>query len=116
MGAVTANNTFAALQSLVTSLQGNDTAGISASLTSLQSASGWLNQQQAAYGASGQRIAQEQNNVASGITDLQVSISGIRDTDVVQAATDLAQENTSQSAAFAAQAQIPRKSLFDYLG
>jgi hypothetical protein len=34
----------------------------------------------------------------------------------VQAATDLTQESTNQSAALAAQAEIPRKSLFDYLG
>ena len=110
------DNAFVALQSLVTALQNNDASGTAAALTSLESASSWLNQQQATYGVAGSRIATEQTEIASGITSLQTRISAIRDTDLVQAATDLAQENTAQSAAFAAQAQIPRKSLFDYLG
>jgi len=114
-GTPTANNTFAALQSLQTALAANDTAGVATALSSLGSASSWLNQQQVYYGASEQRLAGEQTTVAGQITSIQANISTLRDANVAQDATDLTQESTSQQAALAAQAEIPQKSLFDYL-
>jgi flagellar hook-associated protein 3 FlgL len=111
-----ADNAFAALQSLQIALAANDSPGIATALTSLESVSGWLNQQQASYGVDEQRISQEQLGTTDAITRLKAQISVIRDTDIVQAATDLTQESTAHSAAFSAQAQIPHKSLFDYLG
>jgi flagellar hook-associated protein 3 FlgL len=116
LGAPTANSTFAALQSLETALQANDQVGVTNALTSLQTASAYVGQQQAYYGASEDRLTSEQNNAANQVTALQVQIGSIRDTDVAQAATDLTQENTDQSAAMGAEAEISQKSLFDYLG
>lgn len=110
------DNAFAALQNLHTALVNNDPAGAANALTSLESVSTWLNQQQSLYGTDAQRITQAQTDNNAGIVSIQSRISSIRDTDIVQAATDLAQENVAQSAAFSAQGQIPRKSLFDYLG
>jgi flagellin-like hook-associated protein FlgL len=75
-----------------------------------------VNQQQAYYGTAEQRLTGEQNGAANQVTALQVQISGIRDTNVTQAATELTQLSTDQSAAYAAQAAIPVKSLFSYLG
>jgi flagellar hook-associated protein 3 FlgL len=115
-GAPTANNTFAALQSLYTALQANDQPAIANALTSLQSASTYVNQQQAYYGAAEQRLTSESNNVANVVTNLQAQIGNIRDTNVAQAATDLTQESTDQSAALGAEAEISPKTLFDYLG
>jgi flagellar hook-associated protein 3 FlgL len=115
-GAPAANSTFAALQSLATALNANDTAGIANAITSLTASSTYLNQQQAWYGSAEQRLANEQNSAANQATSLQVQISGIRDTNVTQAATQLTQLSTDESAAYAAQAAIPVKSLFDYLG
>jgi flagellar hook-associated protein 3 FlgL len=115
-GAPTSGNTFAALQSLETALNANDQAGIASSLVSLQSASSYVNQQQAYYGTAEQRITSEQNTAATGVTALQTNIGAIRDTNVTQAASDLAQETTDQAAAYGAAAEISRKSLFDYLG
>lgn len=114
-GASTASSTIAALASLATALANNNQPGITSAIASLDTASTWLNQQQAYYGASEQRLASEQNNAANRITTLQTGISGIRDTDVTQAATDLATETTDQSAAYGAEAAISKKSLFDYL-
>ncbi len=112
-GAAAAGNAFAAVGSLLTALgTGN---GIATALTSLQSTSSYLNQQQSRYGAAEQRLTDEQNNLASRITALETGVGSIRDTDTVRAAIDLTQESTNLSAALAAQAQIPRKSLFDYL-
>jgi flagellar hook-associated protein 3 FlgL len=111
-----ATNSFAALQSLATALGANDQAGISAALDSLNSSSDWLNQQQGYYGNAEQQIVNEQNATASQITALKTRIGGIRDTDVVQAASDLAQENIAQSAAYGAEAEIAQiKNLFSYL-
>jgi flagellar hook-associated protein 3 FlgL len=115
-GAPTANNTFAALQSLYTALRSNDQPAIADALTSLQSASTYVNQQQAYYGAAEQRLSSETNNAANLVTNLQAQIGNIRDTNVAQAATDLTQESTDQSAALGAEAEISPKTLFDYLG
>ncbi len=115
-GAPTPDNTFAAIQSLVAALGANDQPGITSAISSLNVASDWVNQQQASYGAAEQRITAEQSNADSQISTLRAAIGGIRDADVVQAATDLSQENIDRSAAYGAQAQIGRKSLFDYLG
>jgi flagellar hook-associated protein 3 FlgL len=114
-GAPTAANTFAALQSLQTALSTNDTTGVATALTSLATASTWLNQQQVHYGAAEQRLTSEQTAVASQITSIQTGIGGIRDANIAQDATDLTQESTDQQAAMAAQAEVPQKSLFDYL-
>jgi flagellin-like hook-associated protein FlgL len=115
-GAPTASNTFAALQSLVTALNANDIPGITNAIASLTSASSYLNEQQAHYGTAEQRVTSEQNVAANQTTELQTQISGIRDTNETQAATELTQLSTDQSAAYSAQAAIPVKSLFNYLG
>jgi flagellar hook-associated protein 3 FlgL len=115
-GLPTANNTFAALESLVTDLSTHNTAGIAGDVTALSTASTYLSGQQAYYGNAEQRLTSEVNSSANQSTALQVQISGIRDTDVTQAATELTQLSTDESAAYAAQAAIPVKSLFDYLG
>jgi flagellar hook-associated protein 3 FlgL len=115
-GTPAAANAFAALQNLSTALTNNDVAGIANALDSLGQVGDWLNQQQAYYGRAGNRIQAEQQTTDNNILSLQTQISGIRDADVAQAATDLTQETTAQQAALSAEAQIPRKSLFDYLG
>lgn len=116
LGNPTANNTFAALQSLETALSTGIQANVATAITSLQTAATYVNQQQAYYGISEQRITSEQNNAASQVTALTTSIGAIRDANVTEDATELAQENTDQSAAYGAQAEISTKSLFDYLG
>jgi flagellar hook-associated protein 3 FlgL len=116
LGNPTANNALAALESLYTALQANNQGNVANALTSLQNAMSWVNQQQAYYGAAENRLNNEQNNAANQITALQTQIGGIRDTNMAQAATDLAQEQTDMSAAMGAQAEMSMKTLFDYLG
>ena len=115
-GAPTANNAFAALESLYTALQTNNQPNVASALTSLQNAMSYVNQQQGYYGAAEQRLTNEQNAAANQITALQAQIGGIRDTDMAQAATELTQEQADQSAAMGAQAEISTRTLFDYLG
>jgi flagellar hook-associated protein 3 FlgL len=109
-------NAFGALKNLADALAANDPAAVGNALSSLGDVSDLLNQQQAYYGAAGDRISAEQTAVGGQITNLNTEIAGLRDADVTQDATDLAAESTAQQAALAAQAAIPRKSLFDYLG
>jgi flagellar hook-associated protein 3 FlgL len=116
-GAPTSNNTFAALESLDTALKANNHSGIANALTSLQTASTYVGQQQAYYGASEQRLTNEQTAAANQVTALQAQIGSIRDTNVAQAATDLTQESADQSAAVGAESEISQqKTLFNYLG
>lgn len=111
------NNTFFALQTLVTDLQAGNQANIANDIAALQTSSSYVIQQQAYYGGAEKLVTQEQSNAANQITLLQTQIGGIRDTNLAQAATDLTQESTDQQAAMGAQAEITQmKNLFDYLG
>lgn len=107
---------FGAIESLRAALVAGSQSGVGSALQSLQSVSALLNRQQGVYGAAGQRIANVKTAASNEIVSLRSSISEIRDTDVAQAAIDLTRQSTAQQAAIAAQAQIPRKTLFDYLG
>jgi flagellar hook-associated protein 3 FlgL len=109
-------NAFGALKNLADSLEANDPAAVGNALSSLGDVSDWLNRQQVYYGAAGDRLNAEQTAVTGRITNLKTEIAGLRDADITQDATDLAAESTAHQAAIAAQAAIPRKSLFDYLG
>jgi flagellar hook-associated protein 3 FlgL len=110
------SNAFAALDALANALNANDPAAVASPIDSLHTVSTWLNQRQAYYGAAESRLTSEQNGAADKVLALQTQIGSIRDADLAQAATDLTQENATLSAATVAQAALPRKSLFDYLG
>jgi flagellar hook-associated protein 3 FlgL len=115
-GNPTASNAFAALQALVNGLNANDINAAGAAASALAGVSDYLSQQQSYYGSAEQTITAEQNSASDQSTDLQVQLSAVRDTDTTADATELTQLATDQSAAYAAQAAIPKKSLFDYLG
>src|SRR3569833_175512 len=110
------SNAFGALKNLADALTANDPAAVGSALSSLGDVSDWLNRQQVYYGAAGDRISAGQAAVGGRMTNLKTEIAGLSDADITQDATDLAAESTAQQAALAAQAAIPRKSLFDYLG
>ncbi len=116
-GNPTANNTFFALQSLVADLQAGNQANVTNDVNALQQASAYVGQQQAYYGEAEDRLTAEQTSAANVVTNLQTQISGIRDTNVAQAATDLSQETIDQQAAMGAEAEVAQqKTLFDFLG
>src|SRR6185312_1841438 len=81
-GSPTSANAFAALQNLQTALSANDGTGIAGALTSLDSASEWLNGQQVYYGTAEQRLSNEQAKVASQLNSIQSGIAGIRDANI----------------------------------
>jgi flagellar hook-associated protein 3 FlgL len=109
-------NAFGALKNLADALAANDPDAVGNALSALGDVSDWLNRQQVYYGAAGNRLEAEQTALEERIINLKTEIAGLRDADITQDAVDLAAESTAQQAALAAQAAIPRKSLFDYLG
>jgi flagellin-like hook-associated protein FlgL len=48
-------------------------------------------------------------------TELQTQLSGIQDANEAQDITELTQAQTQLQAAFESEAQLPQKTLFDYL-
>lgn len=114
-GAPTANNVFAALNGLRTALLNNDTTGITNSMTSLQSASNYMNNQLA-------QIGNSQNTLSTALTDnqndnvqLQTQLSSVRDANMAEAITALTQGQTQLQAALSAQARLPTTTLFNFL-
>ena len=114
LGVPTADNLLTGLQNLADAITNN--TGIPDAVTALQTASAYLNQQQTGVGASLQRLTAAQSQAGTQSTRLKTSISGIRDTDITQAAIDLNTEKVAESASLAAQGGVSRKSLFDYIG
>jgi flagellar hook-associated protein 3 FlgL len=113
---VAPDNVFAALNSLQVALTNNDTPGINTALASLQTASDYLNQQQAFYGGVQDQVAASTTAAQSQSVSLKTQIGSIRDADLTEAALELTAGQTAQTAAFSAEAKLPTTSLFNYLG
>jgi len=118
-GSCAPGNVFAALNALQLACSGStgsDTSAIQAAVGNLQQASAQLNSAQGFYGNVENRIQDAQTSAGNQNTQLQTQIGNIEDADVASEALQLSQDNTQLSAAFQAQAQMPTKTLFDYLG
>jgi flagellar hook-associated protein 3 FlgL len=113
---IASDNVFAALNSLRIALTNNDTAGVSAAQTSLETASEYLNSQDVFYGATENRLDAAVTGLNSQNVDLQQQISALRDTNTVQAAETLTQVQAEEQAALDAEGKFPTITLFDYLG
>jgi len=109
------DNVFAALNNLRLALLNNDAAGITASTGALHQASDHLNAMQAFYGTVENRIDDATTFASNYDIQLQTEISQKEDADATAAALEMTQANTQLQAAFQMRAQVPRKSLFDYL-
>jgi flagellar hook-associated protein 3 FlgL len=114
-GNPTANNAFAALNGLAQALQSGNTSNITAAVSALQTASGYVNDQTAFYGAA-------ENNVSSALdlaqkfqTQDQSQLNGLEDANTTTLAVQLTQDSTSLDAAMSAEAHKPTTTLFDYL-
>ncbi len=114
-GTPAAANVFAALNGLRAALAANDQAGIDTSLTSLRAAGDHLNESLAFYGSVENKITEAIDYGNRYAVQLQTELSGREDADVVTAILELEAAKTSQEAAYAARAQMPTGSLFDYM-
>jgi flagellar hook-associated protein 3 FlgL len=110
------DNVFNALNTLVTALNNNDTAGITNSIPLLQAASVQLNTSEAFYGNLEDQLQDASTYASNYSVQLQTEISNIQDADIPTAATELTQANTQLQAAMQMEGQLPQSSLFNYLG
>jgi flagellin-like hook-associated protein FlgL len=94
----------------------NDQTAIDAAMPKIQSVGTYLNQQLAFYGSVQNRVTTETDFGANYETQLTTQLSNIQDADLAQAVTLMQQAQTQQTAALTARAQLPKTSLFDFLG
>jgi flagellin-like hook-associated protein FlgL len=101
---------------MVTALNNNDQTAISAANATLPGVSTYLNSQLAFYGTAQDAVSAATTSASTLVTQLQTQISGMQDADETQSILNLTQLQTEQQAALQSFQQIPRTSLFDYLG
>ena len=115
-GATAPDSVFAAVNSLLVSLQNNDQAGITSALNSLQLAGNYLNSQEAFYGSVQNRVQDAQSLAGQQNVQLQTQLSQTQDADIAQVAVELTQEQTNLQASVSAEAQLAHISnLFNFL-
>jgi flagellar hook-associated protein 3 FlgL len=112
---VAPDNVFSALNGLITALQNNDTAGISASISSLQTASTYMNQQLATYGTAQDQINSSLTSAQNDLVQLQTQLGNLQDANEASSITALTQAQTQMQEALAAQARMPTTTLFNEL-
>lgn len=115
-GNPTSGNTFAAINSLLTALNNNDTAGITTAAASLKSASDYLNGQLAFYGEAENRVSSATQLAQTFLTQDQSSLSQVQDADVPTVSLELTQAQTEEQAALSVEAKIQQEpNLFSLL-
>ncbi|HWC00313.1 MAG TPA: flagellin [Bryobacteraceae bacterium] len=115
-GSGTGDSVFSAVTSLITAMQNNDQAGIDAAIPLVSSSAAYLNQQLATYGTIQDQVNDAVSNGQQQSTQLTAQLSSIQDADMTQVIEQLNQANLQEQAVLGAQAQLPRTSLFSYLG
>ena len=111
----TQQSVFVSINNLREALLNNDDAGTLSAVSDVKTAGTYLNQQLAFYGTVQNRVARGLDFGQNYQTQLQTQLSGIQDADETQAITELTQAQTQLQAALVSRAQLPRKSLFDFL-
>jgi flagellar hook-associated protein 3 FlgL len=109
-------NLFTSINNMVTALNSNDQTAISTANSVLPGVSTYLNSQLAFYGTAQDAVTAATTSAGTLVTQLTTQISGMQDADETQSILNLTQAQTEQQAALQSYEQIPRTSLFDYLG
>ena len=110
-------NVFAALNSLVTSLQNNDQSGILSAGDALKAADDHLNQQLSFYGEAEDRVTTATTIAQKFLTTQQGQLSNLQETDVAASALQITKLETQQQAALSVEAKIQQTpNLFNMLG
>ena len=75
-----------------------------------------MNDQLAFYGTTQDKVAAATNDAATQQTGIQAQIGGLQDADTTSAILGMTQLQTQEQAALQSRANIPRSTLFDFLG
>ncbi len=109
-------NVFYAVNSLLLGLQSNSQPAITAAVNSLELAGTYLNTQLSFYGSVQDRVQQAQTLATQQNTQLKTQLSNTEDADITQVAVQLTLDQTNLQAAMEAESQMPKTSLFNFLG
>lgn len=109
-------NVFATINNMVTALNSNNTAAIATANSALPNVGTYLNSQLAFYGAAQDSVAAATTSASILVTQLKTQISGLQDADETLSILNLTQAQTEQQAALQSFQQVPRTTLFDFLG
>jgi flagellar hook-associated protein 3 FlgL len=109
-------NVFAAVTALRGAMLADDQEAILAAIEGLTPALAHLNTELAFCGAVQNKVAAAAEFGRSLTLQLQTQISGIEDADLTAEILALTQSQTQQQAALTSRAQMPRATLFDFLG
>jgi flagellar hook-associated protein 3 FlgL len=110
------DNVFSSINNLMQGLINNNSTAITSSITDVQTADTYLNQQLAFYGTVQDRVNDAQTFGQNYTVQLQSQLSGVQDANAAQAITEMTQASTQLQAALQSEAQLPKTTLFDFLG
>jgi flagellar hook-associated protein 3 FlgL len=111
----TSGNVFAAMNAVRVALQNNDTSGLQTALSSVQTASTYLNTQQGFYGNVENRITSALSDASTQSVSLQTDLSNREDANESQAIVQMQQYTVTLQAAIAAESKMPTTTLFNDL-
>lgn len=114
-GNPTANNAFAALNTLVQALQSGDSSSITQAIATVQTAANYVNSNTGFYGAAENNISSALDLAQKFQTQDQTQLSSLEDANATTLAVQVTQDSTALDAALSAEAHKPTTTLFDYL-
>jgi flagellar hook-associated protein 3 FlgL len=114
-GTTASGNVFAAVNSLLTALQNNDSSAALGTTDSLKAADDYLNQQLGLIGIAETRVTDATTAASKSVTTEQQDLSTLRDADTAGDAVEVTELNTQQQAALSARAAMSQYNLFDFL-
>ena len=109
-------NVFTSIENLSSALSSNSDSAIQNAISGLSHVSDYLNTQLAFYGTTQNRITSAINFGQNLQNQLQSQIGNLQDADMSQSITEMTQAQTQYQAALTSRAQMPRTTLFDFLG
>ncbi len=109
-------NVFQAVDALRTALEGNLQPEAAAALDGLRTAHSYVNRHLAFYGSVQNRLQDATEFANRKELLLRAQVSEMEDADPAAEIMELKQASTQLEAALMSRAQMPRRSLFDYLG
>lgn len=114
--AAPSQNVFARVMALRDAFLANDEVVGRTALDALTTAGDHLNSQLAFYGTAQNKVQAADNFGQNLQVQLRTQISDLADADLTAAILELNQGQTQQQAALSSRAQLPRQTLFDFLG
>jgi flagellar hook-associated protein 3 FlgL len=115
-GAAGGPGIFSLVSALQQFLQTGNQSAIQYAAFALKSAVTQLNGAETQYGDLENWISQANQDASTRLTNLQGTLSTLRDTDIPSVAIQLTTDETALNAAISAHATLSNKTLFDYLG